>query len=338
MKGAQDPLFPLVESFFHDYLLRVRGASRHTVLAYRDALRMFFGFIADSSRRPVTSLRVDHMTAEHVLAFLDHLESSRQNLPSTRNLRLTALRSFCRHLLRHDPTRAGQYQRVLSLPSKKAPQPVVTYLEPEEVRVLLRQPDRRHSLEARDHALLLFLYNTGARIGEALTLRGRDLQLARPFQVKLHGKGRKNRICPLWKDTAAAITRLMQRRSAPADDYVFTSTRGGTPLSRDGADYILQKHFRRASRELPALRRKRITPHGLRHSCAVAMLQAGIDLSVIRDYLGHESIATTGRYTKTNLQMKRRVLEAFWKRSGLTGVRNPAWRPSNDLLSFLGSL
>jgi integrase/recombinase XerD len=336
MTSAPDPLFSLVESFFRDYLQRMRGASRHTVLAYRDALRLFFGFVADSSGHPVSSLRLDHLTAEHALAFLDHLESSRHNLPSTRNLRLTALRSLCRHLLRHDPTRAGQYQRVLSLPVKRTPQPVVTYLEPEEVRVLLRQPDLRKRNETRDHALLLFLYNTGARISEALAVQRGDLQLARPFQVQLHGKGRKNRICPLWKDTVTSMKRLLNR-SGSADNHVFISMRG-TPLSRDGADYILQKHFRRAGRELPALRRKHVTPHGLRHSCAVAMLQAGIDLSVIRDYLGHESIATTGRYTKTNVQMKRRVLEAFWKRSGLTGARNPAWRPSSDLLSFLSSL
>lgn len=258
-------------------------------------------------------------------------------MPSTRNLRLTALRSFCRHLVRHDPTRAGQYQRVLSLPTKKSPPPVVTYLEPEEVRVLLRQPDLRKRTEARDHALLLFLYNTGARISEALGVRPSDLHLARPFQVQLHGKGRKDRVCPLWKETVASMRRFLQHRPGSSDDHVFMSTRG-TPLSRDGADYILHKHFRRASSELPALRRKHVTPHVLRHSCAVAMLQAGVDLSVIRDYLGHESIATTGRYTKTNLQMKRRVLEAFWKRAGLTSVRNPTWRPSNDLLTFLTSL
>ena len=338
MKRPEDPLLRLVESFFHDYLQRVRGVSRHTVLAYRDALRLFFGFVADAVGRQVASLRVDDLTAEHVLAFLEHLEVGRRNVPSTRNLRLTALRSFCRHVLRQDPTRAGQYQRVLSLPSKKAPPPVVAYLEPEEVRVLLRQPDRRRRNGARDHALLLFLYNTGARISEALAVRGSDLQLARPFQVQLHGKGRKNRICPLWKDTAGAMKRLLQDGSAvTGDGAVFKSARG-TPLSRDGADYILQKHFRRAAGERPTLRRKHATPHVLRHSCAVALLQAGVDLSMIRDYLGHESIATTGRYTKTNLKMKRHVLEAFWRRSGLTGVRNPAWRPSNDVLSFLSSL
>lgn len=337
MTRHQDPLFPLVESFFHDHLQRVRGASRHTVLVYRDTLRLFFGFAVDSLGRPVASLCADDLTAERVLAFLDHLESKRRNVPSTRNLRLTVLRSFCRHLLRQDPTRAGQYQRVLSLPSKKAPMPVVAYLEPEEVRLLLRQPDRRRRNGARDHALLLFLYNTGARISEALAVRPCDLQLARPYQVQLHGKGRKNRICPLWKDTAGAMKRLLQDGPATGDGPIFKSGRG-TPLSRDGADYILQKHFQRAAVELPTLRRKHVTPHVMRHSCAVALLQAGVDLSMIRDYLGHESIATTGRYTKTNLKMKRHILEAFWKRSGLTEVRNPAWRPSHDLLSFLGDL
>jgi integrase/recombinase XerD len=332
----RDPLFSLVESFFREYLQGARGASRHTILAYRDTLRLFFGFVADSTGTAAASLRTEDVTAENVLAFLDHLDASGRKA-STRNLRLTALRSLCRHLLRQDPPHAGQYQRVLSLPSKKALAPVVTYLEPEEVRVLLRQPDCRKRAESRDRALLLFLYNTGARISEALAVRPSDLQLARPFQVQLHGKGRKNRICPLWLETAKAMKRLIEDRPAARDDHVFRSARG-VALSRDGADYILQKYLRRAADELPVLKRKHITPHVMRHSCACALLQAGVDLSVIRDYLGHESIATTARYTKTNLHMKRRVLDAFWKHSGLTGVRNPAWRPSHDLLEFLSSL
>jgi site-specific recombinase XerD len=338
MKKDRDPLFRLVESFFRDYLQRARGASRHTFLAYRDALRLFFGFVADSAGRPMASLRVEDVTAEHVLAFLDHLESNRRNVASTRNLRLTALRSLCRHLLRHDPARAGQYQRVLSLPSKKASVPVVTYLEPEEMRVLLRQPDRRRRNEARDHALLLFLYNTGARISEALAVRRSDLQLVRPYQVQLHGKGRKNRICPLWKETSSVIKTLLQSEPAATDDVMVFKNARGAALGRDGAAYILDKHFQRAARQLPTLRRKKTTLHTMRHSCAVALLQAGVDLPTIRDYLGHESISTTGRYTKSNLKMKRRVLETFWKRSGLTSVRSPAWRPRNDLLAFLSSL
>src|SRR5262249_28016961 len=161
----------------------------------------FFVFLSRAGDRDVADLGVEQLTVEHVVAFLDHLEADRGNSTATRNLRLTAIRSFFRHLVREDPVRAGQYQRALSLPSKKARTPVISYLEPEEMRVLLSQPDLRRPREARDHALLLFLYNTGARISEALGVRWSDLQLGRPRQVHLHGKGRKDRILPLWPDT-----------------------------------------------------------------------------------------------------------------------------------------
>jgi site-specific recombinase XerD len=327
-----DPLFRLVETFFRGYLHGTRGASRHTVLAYRDGIRLFLSFVADACSRQVADVRLDDLTVERVIGFLDHLETTRRNGIATRNLRLTALRTFFRHLVREDPARGAQYQRVLSLPLKRKTIPVITYLEPEEVKVLLRQPDRRKRSGARDHALLLFLYNTGARIGEALAVQRADLQLARPSQVRLHGKGRKDRVCPLWQETASALRRLIEESSSTT--HVFLSARG-VPLSRDGAAYLLDKYFERAARELPILKRKHITPHVMRHSCAVALLQAGVDLTVIRDYLGHESVATTGRYTRTNLQMKRRVLDAFWRRAGLEGSKDPRWRPKADLLSFL---
>jgi integrase/recombinase XerD len=336
MSPRSDPLLPLVQSFFRDYLVRVRGASPHTVAAYRDALRLFFIFAADKCGRAVAGLRLDDLSAESVVSFLDHLESDRRNAIATRNLRLTAVRSLFRHLIREDPSRAGQYQRVLSLPSKKSRTSLIAYLEPEEVQELLRQPDLRRPREVRDHALLLFLYNTGARIGEALAVRRNDLHLDRPRQVHLHGKGRKDRIVPLWQDTARMLRRLVGQQES-ADGFVFCNARG-QPLGRDGAAYILDKYVRRAALKLPAIGRKHVTPHVLRHSCAVALLQAGVDINVIRDYLGHESIATTGLYTKTNLQMKRRVLDAFWRRAGLTPSRDPRWRPTPDLLSFLSSL
>lgn len=332
-----DSLFPFVESFFREHLGRTRNASGNTVLAYRDALRLFFSFLGDACGTDVSRLRLEDLTVEQVLGFLDHLESSRRNAVTTRNLRLTAIRTFFRYLVRNDPSRGAQYQRVLSLPFKKAASPIVSYLEPEEVRVLLRQPDRRTASGRRDHALLLFLYNTGARIGEAISLRRDDLQLARPFQVHLHGKGRKERICPLWPDTSTSLRQLEEQHPPKPDGHVFLSARGH-PLSRDGAAYILEKHLQLAARELPILKRKHVTPHVMRHSCAVALLQAGVDLTVIRDYLGHESIATTGRYTKTNLRMKRRVLEAFWRRAGLTDTRDPKWRARPDVLAFLSSL
>jgi integrase/recombinase XerD len=333
-----DPLLKLVESFFREHLARVRGASRHTVLAYRDALRLFFGFLTTATRRPVSSLRLDDITAERVLSFLEHLETQRQSSVSTRNARLTAIKSFCRHVLRTEPLHAAQCQRVLSLPSRRVSLPVTAYLEPEEARILLAQPDSKTSAGARDLALLLLLYNTGARVSEALAIRVTDLELERPYQVRLHGKGRKERLCPLWPKTAAALRALLVDENSPSDRLVFRNA-WGRPLGRDGAAYIIAKHARTAARECAILKRKRVTPHVLRRSCAVALLQAGIDINVIRDYLGHESIATTCRYAKVNLDMKRRVLEAFWRRARLTTPgRISPWTPKPDVLAILESL
>jgi integrase/recombinase XerD len=333
-----DPLLKLVESFFREHLARVRGASPHTVLAYRDTLRLFFAFLSTAFRRPVASLRLDDITAERVLSFLEHLEMQRKSSVATRNARLTAIRSFCRHVLRNEPVHAGQCQRVLSLPSRRVPAPVTTYLEPEEARVLLAQPDPKTATGLRDLALLLLLYNTGARVSEALAVRVSDLQLERPYQVRLHGKGRKERICPLWPRTAVALRALRANHRAPSDAAVFRNA-WGQSLGRDGAAYIISKHHRTATRECAVLGRKRITPHVLRRSCAVALLQAGVDITVIRDYLGHESIATTCRYAKVNLDMKRRVLKAFWHRARLTTPgRISPWTPKSDVLAFLEGL
>lgn len=334
MKRSPDNSLPaMVESFFTGYLQRIRVASPHTVRAYRDTLKLFLNFL--SAGRSMADLRLEDLQVHQVVRFLRHLEEVRKNGRATRNSRLAALRSFFEHLLRQDPTRAQQYHQVLAIPSKKHRPSCATYLEPAEVRILLAQPDRHTAQGARDHALLLFLYNTGARISEALSVRMSDLCLIRPRQVRLHGKGGRDRICPLWKETTDAIQRLSP---APSEGIVLFRSARGQPLTRDGAAYLLDKYVHAAAERLPTLRQRRVTPHVLRHSCAVALLQAGMDIVVIRDYLGHASIATTNRYIATNLAMKREALEAFWNRSGLTNTRSPQWRPRPDLLRFLESL
>jgi integrase/recombinase XerD len=285
-------------------------------------------------RRPVSALGLDDIVVEHVLAFLDHVEVERRNRAATRNCRLAAIRGLVEHLTRNDLSRAEQYRRILSIPSKRAPVRAVEYLEPEHVRAVLAQPDCRSPVGLRDHTLLLFLYNTGARISEALAVTSDDLHLAPPRHVRLRGKGSKERVCPLWAETASAFSRLLS--SGTAGGPVFRSARG-TPLTRDGAAYVLAKYVALAAREQPALRRRRISPHVLRHSCAVALLQAGMDITVIRDYLGHASVATTGRYVSTNVRMKREVLQAFWRRAGLA-PRAGRWRPAPDVIAFLSSL
>jgi len=195
--------------------------------------------------------------------------------------------------------------------------------------------DHRRRGGERDHALLLFLYNTGARVSETLAVRVCDLRLERPRQVRLLGKGQKERVCPLWSETASALRRIIP--TTRGEDLLFRNTRGA-PLTRDGVAYVLAKYVRLAARTTPALAKHRVTPHVMRHSCAVALLQAGVDVSVIRDYLGHASVATTSRYITTNLQMKRDVLEAFWKRAGLGAAPLKKWRPSSKLLTFLENL
>jgi len=194
------------------------------------------------------------------------------------------------------------------------------YLEPEEARAVIAAVDRRCRNGERDHALLLFLYNTGARVSEALGIRSCELRLDRPRQVRLLGKGRKERVCPLWSETASALRRIIP--VGQAEDLLFRNALGA-PLTRDGVAYILAKYVRLAAQHTPALRKRRVTPHVMRHSCAVALLQAGVDVTVIRDFLGHASVATTSRYITTNLQMKRKVLEAFWKRAGLDDQAPP---------------
>jgi site-specific recombinase XerD len=336
-RHANNPLPHLVESFFRDHLQRAHGASPHTVRAYRDTLRLLLLHLADTKGCSVADLQLDDLQVEAIADFLAHLESERGNKAVTRNCRLAAIRSFFRHLLRQDVSHAEQYHRVLSLPSKKTRASLATYLEPEDVHIILGNPDCRTPLGLRDHALLLFLYNSGARVSEALAVQGQDLDLTKPPQVRLHGKGGKDRICPLWEETATALQQLPTVRQANPGDTIFLSSRG-KPLSRDGVAYILDKYVRMAANDVPALRRRRITPHVLRHSCAVALLQAGNDITVIRDYLGHASVATTNRYVTTNLKMKREALEAFWKCAGIAPARVTPWQPKPDLLAFLDAL
>jgi integrase/recombinase XerD len=188
IRRGQDHLLALVQSFFQDYLRNVRGASDHTVRAYRDALRLFFLFLASSGRRPIEQLKLDDVRAEAVLAFLDHVESKRGNSSATRNCRLAAIRSLVQHLLRHDVTRADQYGRILAISNKRKPLRAARYLEPEAARAIITAIDLQAPQGTRDRALLLFLYNTGARVSEALAVRPRELRLDRPQHVRLHGK------------------------------------------------------------------------------------------------------------------------------------------------------
>lgn len=330
-------LFAFVESFFIEYLPRQRGASVHTIRAYRDALKLLFEFTAQRRGRDVSALGPDDLDVDAIAAFLDHIETSRSNSAATRNCRRAAIRSFLKHLVRNDLGRSMQYSRVLAIPSKKARQRPSTYLEADEVRAIIAKPDRQTDNGWRDYTLLLFLYNCGSRVAETMAVQWADLQLIPPRQVRLHGKGRKERLLPLWRETAEALHRLRGMTMTGDRQHVFVNCHG-QPLTRDGIAYILRKYALAVAKERPALARKKITPHVLRHSCAVALLQSGTDVTVIRDYLGHASVGTTGRYITTNLQMKRDAMETFWRHSGIDPANAKPWKPKPDLLAFLQSL
>lgn len=334
-RSKPDSLLTLTQSFFLSYLQSTRGASSHTVRAYRDALKLFFLFLSAQKQKSIADLGLDDVQAEAVLSFLSHIESKRSNSAVTRNCRLAAIRSFVQHLLRHDVTRAGQYGRILAIRTKRATHRAVAYLEPQEAKDVIAAVDTSSPRGRRDHALLLLLYNTGARVSEALAVRANDFRLDRPRQVRFLGKGKKERICPLWPETASALRRII--RTEDRNDILFQSHRG-RPLTRDGVAYLLQKYVRLAAKNTAMPRVRHVTPHMLRHSCAVALLQAGVDVTVIRDFLGHASVSTTSRYITANLQMKREVLNAFWKRAGLSPTGTRRWQPSTKLLAFLQTL
>lgn len=331
--GRRDRLLQQVESFFREHLQRTRGASRHTVFSYRDSLQLFFCYLADAKGGDVSKLRLDDITENKVLGFLDYLESGRGNGVATRNSRLTAIRS----LIRKDTTHAAEYGLIVSIAGKKGPKPDIPYLEPAEVKLLLEQANQDQVLGLRDYALIQFLYNTGVRVSEALSLSVGALELSAPRQVRVHGKGRKDRVCPLWRSTTALLKRYIARWKLGAESRLFCNGRR-RPLTTSGVAYILKRHFEAAKGEHPILRKRKITPHVMRHSCACALLQSGVDLVTVRDLLGHESVRTTNRYTRANMKTKRQALEAFWKTVDLSEGQGAPWAPKPELLEILASL
>jgi site-specific recombinase XerD len=327
-----------LRGFFADHLPRVRGVSPHTVRSYRDSLALLLRFVASRSMRPVAALDMDNLGPTEVIDFLHHLETTRANCSATRNVRLAAIHAFFRHLATAQPERLEQCQRILAVPFKRSRARSIEYLEYEEIQAVLAAIDRRDSDGRRDYALLVTMFNTGARVQETVDLRPCDLQLIRPLQVRLFGKGRKERICPLWPETGDLLrAHLAERHLEPESrDPLFRNHRGG-PLTRFGVRFILGKHCERARPTMPTLAEKRLHPHSMRHSTAVHMLRAGVDLATISHCLGHASIETTNRYAVVDLDMKRTAIAKA--RPADDPLGSPAaWRADSSILEWLESL
>jgi integrase/recombinase XerD len=324
-------LAPLVQTFFAEHLLH--HASPQTVGAYRDTLRLLFGFLRETTRTEPSALHLANLDAPAILAFLDHLEERRGNAIRSRNARLAALRSFFRFVALREPESLVIATRVLAIPVKRADRRLVGYLTREEINALLAAPDRDERAGRRDHALLLTLYNTGARVSEIVTMRCSQLTLGASTFLHLHGKGRKERTVPLWPRTARVLQAWFREIGGPPDGLAFPNARGG-PLTRDGARYLLSQAVRIAALRCPTLCGKRVSPHVLRHTTAMHLLQAGVDPSVIALWLGHENVETTHVYVEADLATKERAL------AKLAPAGQPArrFRADDKLMTFLATL
>jgi site-specific recombinase XerD len=329
------PFPQLLHAFFHDWLVQQRNVSHHTVVSYRDSWRLFLRFVAAMKKKTVAKIGLSDLTAVEVLAFLEDIERVRKSSLGTRNCRLAALHSFFSFIADREPLATAQCAAVLRIPTKQAPKREIRDLDEEEITAILAQPDRSKVEGQRDHVLLAFLFNTGARIQEALNVTPKALRLESPFQVRLFGKGRKERICPLWPETVELLKALLKRKPRGEDERIFVNRYGG-PLGASGVRFKLKQYVAAAAKKAPSLIGKRVSPHRFRHSTAVSLVAAGVDVTVIRSWLGHESLDTTNIYARANLETKRKALEKV--DPSVRPGKPPRWKREVELLEWLDSL
>lgn len=296
---------------------------------------LFLRFTAERKRREIAQLSLVDLQASEVLAFLDHLEKDRKVSIGTRNCRLAAVHSFFAFVAHREPLAIAQCAEIAHIPVKKRSRPAMCYMDAEEIAAVLREPNRSSVEGQRDHALLAFLYNTGARIQEALDVCPRAIRFESPAQVELLGKGRKSRTCPLWPETVDVLKALLKQQPRADDEPIFVN-RYGQPLGAAGVRFKLRQYVQAASRHMPSLARKRVTPHTWRHSVGVQLVAAGVDVTVIRNWLGHARLDTTNQYARANIETKRRALEQVDPSTKL--ALPPRWRQTPELLTWLDSL
>jgi integrase/recombinase XerD len=337
MRDLPNALARALYDFFSDDLPRLRGVSPHTVYSYRDSLAIFLRFVASRGPKSVAELDLNDLGPQEVIAFLHYLKDDRHNTPSTSNVRLAALHAFFRYIAARHPERLEQCQRILGVPFKRTHHRSIEYLEYDEIQIVLAAIDRTTRDGRRDYALLATMFNTGARVQEALDLRACDLQLVKPYHVRLLGKGRKERLCPLWRQTAELLQALLAETASDARsrERLFRNHRG-EPLTRFGVRYILAKYCNRVRTAMPSLSTKRLHPHSMRHSTAVHLLRAGVDLTTISSWLGHASIDITSRYATVDLEAKRQAI-AKVQPLGDDVLITP-WQTEGSLLKWLEAL
>src|SRR6266571_2011354 len=323
----------LLQSFFTVRLMTQRKVSAHTITSYRDTFRLLLHFTHKQLRKAPSQLALSDLNAPLIDAFLDDLQRSRHNSARSRNLRLTAIRSFFRYAALEAPAESGIIQRVLAIPNQRQTRALVGFLTRPEIEALLAAPNRTKWLGRRDHAFLLTAVQTGLRLSEMTALRHEDVSLGAGAHVRCRGKGRKERCTPLAKPTVAVLKSWMREQGREDSKTLFPSTRGG-PLSAVGVQHMVERHVVKARKNCVSLRKKRVSPHVLRHAAAMELLQAGVDRAVIALWLGHESVETTQIYLDADLALKEQVLAKTKPIKGKAG----RYRPDDDLLAFLKGL
>ncbi len=333
-------LGPTLHAFFENHLRVQKGLRPASIRSYRDALRLFLQFVANDAHRKITHLSITDLSFERALRFLEHLEKTRDNHIRTRNHRLAALNTFYEYVAVYIPEMLREAERVAAIPVKRAAPPATYFIERDEIDALFAGMSSDGRFALRDRALLLFLYNTGARVDEVAKLRVENLNLSPQPQVRLHGKGDKWRTCPLWAKTAALIQQLLNERSEPRPDSpVFVSSQGKA-LTRFGIYKIVRRHCHQLISADPSKKIRRVSPHVFRHTTAVHLLEAGVEINVIRAWLGHATLDTTNRYAEINMRTKRAALEVCEPpvSSSAARPRKSIWQDDPSLLKWLNSL
>ena len=326
--------FPvLLTQFFSKRLIQQKRVSNHTVCSYRDTFRLLLSFAFSDLGKEPSALQWDDMDAPLICAFLDEQERLRGVSPRTRNLRLSAIRSFFRFASFEVPERMAQIQRILAIPSKRSVRKQIGYLSRAEVDALLAAPDQNTWAGRRDHAWLITAVQTGLRVSELTGLRRKDIELGAGAYVYVLGKGRKERCTPLARETVKALKLWMEELDGSLDDILFPSLRGNS-MSNDGIQYLLTKHCKNARTHCTSLNKKKISPHQLRHTAAMELLKAGVDVTVIALWLGHESLETTRVYLEADLDMKRDALD----KSTPHQAQSNKFKADDALLGYLKSL
>lgn len=336
---GQHLIGPFVRRFLVEELARDRNFSPNTLKSYRDAIRLLFRFLADRHATDPTCVTVEQVDDTLLRDFLRDCEDRRGNAPATCNQRLAAFHSLFRFIGRQEPELVEQAARIQGIAFRRVPIPVMPYLDKPEIEALLTAPDRRCLQGRRDYAMLLFLYNSGARASEAAGTNVSDLRLTGAPSVLIRGKGRKDRVCPLWPRTAETLRALLGvRLSGPAQAPVFLNCRGQR-ITRHGVHTLVERSVAKAVEAAPSLAGKRVSPHTVRHTTAVHLLRAGVDINTIRAWLGHVSLETTNRYAEVDLEMKAQALATCADNVPTPSPGNaPSWHGDSKLMDFLASL